>query len=248
MTFPIPRLAHGRFITAVGPATATLRAARPSVVQLDDGTRVRAYVKAVPLRELAVEIVCALLLDSLGLPGARPILVSMPRGDPQYGATILPAAPFAHTLARDGTARARLRTWPHLTQAVCFDEWIANPDRNGGNILHDGRDKFWLIDHGLAAAEGVAADATCTNTLFEIAREGLDAATLTNQFKPRLRTVIYGYTTATIDALAAEITSSSLPDAVAVLGFLTTRHAQLLNLIDLRIPQGQQGIFDDTGH
>lgn len=250
MTFPAPRLARGRFITSVGPPTATLRQAQLSIVQLDDGTRVQAYVKAVPPRECTVEIVCALLLDAMALPGARPLLVGMPHGaPPRFGATLLPCMPFSHALAQGPAALQRLHDWPQLIPAAAFDEWVANPDRNQGNILHDGKRGFWLIDHGCAAAPSRAADTVCDpNTLFEVARDGLDAAALVATLKPRLRTAVHAFAVAALDALRREVASDSLPAADEVLGLLAARHAQLLHLIDLRLPQGQQGIFDGTQH
>ena len=42
---------------------------------------------------------------------------------------------------------------PGYTDVIGFDEWIANGDRNLGNILWDGQKEFYLIDHGLAMNE-----------------------------------------------------------------------------------------------
>ena len=36
---------------------------------------------------------------------------------------------------------------------IGFDEWIANGDRNLGNLLWDGEKDFYLIDHGLSMDE-----------------------------------------------------------------------------------------------
>lgn len=37
-----------------------------------------------------------------------------------------------------------------LAQTVSYDEFILNIDRNLGNVLWDGRDNLWLIDHGFS--------------------------------------------------------------------------------------------------
>lgn len=42
---------------------------------------------------------------------------------------------------------------PDYTNVIGFDEWVANGDRNIGNILWDGQKEFYLIDHGLAMNE-----------------------------------------------------------------------------------------------
>lgn len=250
MTFSVPRLAHGRFITSVGKPTATLRQAQLAIVQLDDGTRVHAYVKSVPPRELTVEIVCALLLDSIALPGAQPIIVEMPGNGLRFGAKLVPVMPFSHALADNQPAAVqRLRLWPQLLPAAGFDEWIANPDRHHNNILHDGKRGFWLIDHGCAAGTDVRADTVYKNNiLLDVACDGADAATLANTIKPRLRAAVYAFTVAALDVLRGEVADDALPDVDEVLGLLAARHAQLLRLIDQRLPQGQQDIFDGTRH
>lgn len=250
MNLPAPRLAHGRFIARLGPPMRSLRAPQPSAIQLDDGSRAQAYIKDLPPRELTVEIVCALLLDAVALPGARPALVAMPQGGaPQFGSIMLPWMPFSHALASDPVAYQRLQAWPQLIPAAAFDEWIANPDRHHNNILHDGRRAFWLIDHGCAADAVQAIDAPCDpNTLFEVARDGMDATALTTALKPRLRAAARAFASATLTALKLEIAADSLPAVEEVLGFLAARHAQLLNVVDQRLPQGQQDIFDDTRH
>jgi len=46
----------------------------------------------------------------------------------------------------------QLRAWPGLIKATCFDEWITKCDRHERNILYNGIDDFWLIDHQLLAA------------------------------------------------------------------------------------------------
>jgi len=51
-------------------------------------------------------------------------------------------------------------TWKQWDVAAIFDEWIANPDRHTGNLLVEGPDKVWLIDHShaLTGPNWTAAD------------------------------------------------------------------------------------------
>jgi hypothetical protein len=41
--------------------------------------------------------------------------------------------------------------WKDMVVTAAFDEWLANTDRNPGNIIYDAAtDTYWLIDHGRA--------------------------------------------------------------------------------------------------
>ena len=59
---------------------------------------------------------------------------------------------FARLVKDDSPGANQLfSTWKGLDDTAAFDEWLANTDRNLGNILYDGHGRtFWLIDHGRA--------------------------------------------------------------------------------------------------
>jgi hypothetical protein len=38
--------------------------------------------------------------------------------------------------------------WPKISEAIAFDDWVANEDRNLGNILVVDKNNVYLIDHG----------------------------------------------------------------------------------------------------
>jgi hypothetical protein len=42
---------------------------------------------------------------------------------------------------------ALFTAWNEWAVCMTFDEWVANPDRNPGNILFGGPGDIWLIDH-----------------------------------------------------------------------------------------------------
>ena len=42
----------------------------------------------------------------------------------------------------------KLELWPHLPNLIAFDDWVANQDRNTGNITIQGTSEFKIIDHG----------------------------------------------------------------------------------------------------
>lgn len=69
--------------------------------------------------------------------------------------------------------RALLSGWRDLDPAVVFDEWIANDDRNWGNLVIDNRGAITLIDHERAFGGPVLSCATldpameCVNRLLD---------------------------------------------------------------------------------
>jgi hypothetical protein len=38
--------------------------------------------------------------------------------------------------------------WSKVSDTIAFDDWVANQDRHLGNILVEGKNKVFLIDHG----------------------------------------------------------------------------------------------------
>lgn len=47
-----------------------------------------------------------------------------------------------------------INDWSGMESTLVFDEWIANTDRNLGNLIYDPLTKsYWLIDHGRAFAD-----------------------------------------------------------------------------------------------
>ena len=117
----------------------------------------RAYLKDIPPKEILSECVCSILLLALGLPTPAPYLVSDPYGyvEPEHGlffGTEDAAHPSLRKLLEKGHSEvmARLLEWEHAPATAVFDEWVANGDRNQGNLLYDGSRGFMLIDHGRA--------------------------------------------------------------------------------------------------
>ncbi|MGI2030246.1 HipA family kinase [Endozoicomonas acroporae] len=119
-----------------------------------------AYVKLIPLREIYVECVCAVVGRYLGLPIPKPIIVSVDSTylegikDGQYklafGAEDATYPSFKRRTRDDEEAYVRLEQFKKTLDVGVFDEWIGNYDRNSGNILYDGSNDFVFIDHGVA--------------------------------------------------------------------------------------------------
>lgn len=115
---------------------------------------VAVIAKKVSPREIAVEIICAALGRSLEIQIPEPILLS--HDNDWFFGSIYEAHPnFAQYISSSGSAlEQELAEWPGLTNAACFDELVANPDRNHENLLYDGNG-FFLIDHGLCLPLGM---------------------------------------------------------------------------------------------
>ena len=116
---------------------------------------VRLYIKRAPRDEVLAECLCAVLGSALHLPIPRAFLVLDPVG--WLGGGVLIGSEDAgfpslkhHLACQLADLPAALATWPQLHTAALFDEWIANPDRNQGNLLWDAADQWLLIDHARA--------------------------------------------------------------------------------------------------
>ena len=47
-----------------------------------------------------------------------------------------------------GCLIAEIAKWNDLGRLYAFDSWVANVDRNTGNLLFGGDNEYWIIDHG----------------------------------------------------------------------------------------------------
>ncbi len=141
-------------------------------VKTDQGDR-RAYVKAyLPTAGMGLlnEIIGYTMAHHAGLAQPTGALINLSTA---YLHQLFPAAVFAgqqcpcfvsidaeDTLRRRvGTAKAlfgdnlrllaaSLQNWPAYALMVALDEWLANIDRNTGNLLMVGIDDYQVIDHG----------------------------------------------------------------------------------------------------
>ncbi|MCA9462479.1 MAG: hypothetical protein KC590_10140 [Nitrospira sp.] len=123
-----------------------------------------AYVKVLNQNQLASEVVCALIGMALNLNIPKPYLVLAEKqnlpgskkwldGQNQkicFGSENAKSPSFRQLLTLNPNRKKAiwniLLKWDGFKETAWFDEWIANDDRNVGNVLWDGK-KFWLIDH-----------------------------------------------------------------------------------------------------
>lgn len=117
------------------------------------------FVKLIDLRKIYVECICAVIGRELSLPIPKPILVKIPHESlPDF----VPAQSFLLGFASQDAEHPSFRRYfnENSNEALeslvrfsksldiaIFDEWIGNWDRNIGNILYDGNDEYFFIDH-----------------------------------------------------------------------------------------------------
>lgn len=138
-------------------------------VLLADGSVQMAIIKDLDARQLANELLVAVLGRRLGLPvpdvhlglvragdlnvtkgptfpdGGRLVFVSRDAGANNI-AFFLQSATITEALRQK--VQADMRAWADLGRLYAFDAWVANIDRHPGNLLFAGQDQIWLIDHG----------------------------------------------------------------------------------------------------
>ncbi|RAN81688.1 hypothetical protein B5P43_08090 [Bacillus sp. SRB_336] len=149
----------------------------------------------------------------------------------------------------DAAVLRRLREWADLIPAACFDEWIANNDRHGGNILYDGKDTFWLIDHGMAIAAHLTADEAVCNLLFSAATDGLGEADLL-LIKPKALGVMDDYVERSVQPVMDQIPPGIWAEEWlnAISGWLAARQTHLVRLADARVPTRQGNLLLGGGN
>ena len=121
------------------------------------------YLRVGPVAPLVAELLCAVVARALGLPAPEPFVVLVEPGllsssvllDPTMrhlcvGTRDIGGTTFAQLLLADSaTAVQLIKNWSHLVPVTALDEWLANPDRNMGNILYVAQ-TLHIIDHAEA--------------------------------------------------------------------------------------------------
>ncbi|UOA27883.1 hypothetical protein [Pseudosulfitobacter sp. DSM 107133] len=153
-----------------------------ALVATSDGrVPVAAIIKDLPVKELFNELISFLILKDLGLPVPDTYLGLVPAGNRQIskgpllpdGARLVLASKDVGSpnlkfvtnlsdLSSEAEAKAclsrfvpELAKWGKFGEMYAFDTWVANVDRNLGNVLFggtkpDGSVDVWVIDHGQA--------------------------------------------------------------------------------------------------
>jgi len=137
-------------------------------VKLAGNTTSKAIIKDIGAQEIAKEAFAAVLGRAMGLPIPTPLLVGVDKaiitpvnatglsdgntylffGSQLVGPPTL--AQLCINALASKIVNELINRWPAAGEGYAFDTWIANIDRNTNNIMFDGINEVWLIDHGLA--------------------------------------------------------------------------------------------------
>lgn len=121
------------------------------------------YVRITHSQSIVAELLCSIIARALALPAPEPFVVLVtPQSLPQSPLTRatgmhvsvatrdLGGTTFAQLLRSDSdTALAIISKWEHLVSVATLDEWLANDDRNMGNIIYIAQ-TLYIIDHAEA--------------------------------------------------------------------------------------------------
>lgn len=158
------------------------------------------YLRIGNARHIVAELVCAVIGRAIGLPIPEPLIVKIGRGDlPSsrlidqeadttfaFASASVGGDSCAQLLREDSDHALRLvMTWRQLLPTTAFDEWMANPDRNLGNIVFAAQN-LWLIDHAQALG-GKAAESSSLKSLQEQAFPNVLATMIETAFPPAHR-------------------------------------------------------------
>ena len=204
------------------------------------------YIKQVDERTLAVEVMCAILGRSLGLPMPRPALVmvhpetitTFKKPTVLFGSENIDYPDLKQWLNRDAESTTQnLLGWAKLLDAGCFDEWVANADRHGGNILYGGGGNFALIDHSEAMPSNLKANEPAHDNLLLRFNANSKKNALSGQLYNQAKASTSDYSQAHVYKTVLDVlTDLSGKQTVSELtAFLSKRTHDLLALIARRI-------------
>lgn len=212
------------------------------------------YFKMQPPRQFWVESVCARIAEAAGLPVGELFWGRVDRSDLSDSAQWQPGeerrtvlaiqAIRGTTLEKMGDSfiiPERLQSGDTYPLMCAFDELVANGDRHNGNVLVDGRNNYWLIDHGHAFG-GPEHDLTNPFPRFE--NKLLTMAILNKRLRARqtLARELSNAVATLADALkhSAEVLALST-DAQLIQHFLQARFDRLRDLLAERFTIDGQG-------
>lgn len=128
-----------------------------------NGAAISIYMRVGEPHAIVAELLCAVVARALGLPAAEPFLVIVEpdtlgnnsKLNPKVrhycvGSRDIGGNTFTQLLREGGTTvKQIIQKWEHLIGVTALDEWLANPDRNMGNLLWVAN-TVHIIDHAEA--------------------------------------------------------------------------------------------------
>lgn len=275
-----PRLAPVRLLTLADGAARVVRDNEP--IKRDelwrgevhdqnapDSPPIAIYLRVCNAVPLVAELLCGVIARLLNLPAAEVFVVLVDVGSLPGSQLLDPTQRHLCVGTRDvgGTtfsqlmnesseyAKTMLRAWQHLLPVTVLDEWLANPDRNYGNILYVAQ-ALHIIDHaeafgGSARQLFPLADLThdaLTNKLAELLLQGSpgDRQGLLNQAKEWLTFTAGRLDIADAVASAGVRRWQSSQEEAELVNFITTRLTITHHLLCTRLGHPQLQLQHST--
>ncbi|ELY4520495.1 hypothetical protein SMZ75_003290 [Cronobacter muytjensii] len=216
------------------------------------------YAKIINLRELCVEAFCAILGRELGIPIPKPFLILADNST----LNIIPYGQHALLFGSEDASYPSFRRYADCKQAFeklqnfkssldvgVFDEWIANYDRNVGNILYDGGDDFLFIDHGLALPQGMPAQVPARdNNILRVLFSFKSEIDKFRDFRTTERSITPLYRSLNLNEIMEKTQASrfiSEKIISEILNFLTNRLSSIEALVRFRLGISQGDMFNE---
>lgn len=221
--------------------------------------RVRAYIKVIGGRQLVNELIATTLGRSLGLSIPEGYLVRARPADLPDSAHLAAHSAEAVLFASRETSAPDLKrrmkaegvtaiaalfaAWTDWVPCMTFDEWIANADRNAGNVLFGGPGEIWLIDHThcFTGPNWNAPDLVPTGAWRNmIAENKIPTLTLPERIQAKrlvanLIPPVTGLDYQSVLAASQAAAFLTPDDALAVRGFISSRVSYLYDILSNRL-------------
>ncbi|WP_375592204.1 hypothetical protein [Chitiniphilus eburneus] len=228
------------------PVGEGLSGAVRALVRLDDGQPVIAICKRLPRKVVFAECFAALLLRGWGISVPQPVLVadgqellfgSLDVGYPNLRQKLGLAVelPPAQQQVLLGIAAALIASWPQTPTVIAADEAIQNIDRHVAQILWDGSDTPWWVDHD-----------RCLGLVTEPDSNKLAALLTKFQLHSDVQRKAMAQALSLADNAAQEAAEYCDQEADEFLSFVKRRLPQTANLVLRRFPQPNDLLSNPT--
>jgi len=246
-----------RVVTVLGKADEGLfNCHRVRLTFHDSDYEVSAYAKKLSDLEMLVEIMAALIAREIGLPVPEPVIAlhneellfaSIDANYPNLNHRLIWNNDNLTDAPENEVILKKLADWVSINQAIGFDEWIANDDRNTGNILWNGKETFVLIDHNRAMRLPFAPNQPINNQLLNIKlyfaqNDEVGKQRIKNQISALVAQIGNYLPSSIANKLLAEYDELSRETLTNIVDFLSQRLGYLTNIVHQKIPLRQQSL------
>lgn len=231
---------------------------------------VSVYVRLAQPAPLVAELLCCVIARALGLPAPEPFVVVIAPGTLPESRLInasetklcvatrdLGGTTFAQLLREDSASAQKLIAgWEHLIPVTVLDEWLANTDRNFGNIIFIAQ-TLHIIDHAdafggshrtLFPLAEITHDAFMNRLALILARDNASKRQLwLNQAREWLASTASGLDVSAAVAVAEVTRWQSIAEQDELVHFITTRLSITHRLLCNRLGHPQLTFSSSTG-